>query len=55
MRKKLFQINSFQNKYQTLVNEINLIEDSLKALSDSELRVKNFQLNFHILDAWPNN
>ena len=44
MRKNLFQINSFRNKYQTLVNEINLIEDSLKALTDSEIRAKNFQL-----------
>ena len=51
MRKKLFQINSFQNKYQTLVNEINLIEDSLKALSDSELRVKNFQLKQQYKDT----
>ncbi len=44
MRKNLFQINSFRNKYQNLINEINLIEDSLKNLNDSELRAKNFKL-----------
>jgi len=51
MRKNLFQINSFRNKYQTLVNEINLIEDSLKALTDSELRAKNFQLKQQYKDT----
>ena len=51
MRKNLFQINSFRNKYQTLVNEINLIEDSFKALTDSELRAKNFQLKEQYKDT----
>jgi preprotein translocase subunit SecA len=51
MRKNLFQINSFRNKYQTLVNEINLIEDSFKALTDSELRAKNFQLKQQYKDS----
>jgi preprotein translocase subunit SecA len=51
MRKNLFQINSFRNKYQTLVNEINLIEDSFKALTDSELRAKNFQLKQQYKDT----
>jgi preprotein translocase subunit SecA len=51
MRKNLFQINSFRNKYQTLVNEINLIEDSLKVLTDSELRAKNFQLKQQYKDT----
>jgi preprotein translocase subunit SecA len=51
MRKNLFQINSFRNKYQTLVNEINLIEDSLKALTDSELRAKNFKLKQQYKDT----
>ena len=44
MGKNLFQINSFRNKYQNLINEINLLEDSLKNLNDSELRAKNFKL-----------
>ena len=44
MRKPLFQTNSFRNKYQNLINEINLLEDNLKTLSDSELRAKNFKL-----------
>jgi preprotein translocase subunit SecA len=44
MRQNLFPTNSFRNKYQTLINEINLLEDSFKSLSDSELRAKNFKL-----------
>ena len=44
MRKNLFQTNSFLNKYQNVINEINLLEDSLKLLSDSELRAKSFKL-----------
>jgi preprotein translocase subunit SecA len=44
MRKPLFPTNSFRNKYQNLINEINLLEDSLKLLNDSELRTKNFKL-----------
>ena len=44
MRKPLFKTTSFRNKYQNLINEINLFEDNLKILSDSELRAKNFQL-----------
>lgn len=44
MRKNLFQTNSFLNKYQNVINEINLLEDSLKTLSDSELRTKSFKL-----------
>ena len=51
MQKNLFQINSFRNKYQNLVNEINLIEDSLKNLSDSELRAKNFKLKQQYKDT----
>ena len=44
MQKNLFQTNLFLNKYQNLINQINLLEDNLKTLSDSELRAKNFQL-----------
>ena len=44
MRKNLFKTNSFRNNYQKLINQINLFEDSLKFLSDSELRAKNFKL-----------
>ena len=44
MRKNLFQTNFFTNKYQNLINQINLLEPNLKSLSDSELRVKNFKL-----------
>jgi preprotein translocase subunit SecA len=44
MRKSLVSTNSFRNKYQNLINEINLLEDSLKSLTDSELRAKNFKL-----------
>jgi len=44
MRKNIFQINFFRNKYQNLINQINLLEPTLKSLSDSELRAKNFKL-----------
>ena len=44
MRKNLFQTSSFGKKYQNLINQINLFEDSLKILSDSELRARNFKL-----------
>lgn len=44
MQKNLFQTNSFINKYQNLINQINLLEDNIKQLSDSELRAQNFKL-----------
>ena len=44
MRKKLFKNNSVTNKYQDLVNQINLLEDKLKIISDSELRARSFKL-----------
>ena len=44
MQKNLLKPNSFRNKYQNLINQINSFEDNLKTLSDSELRTKNFQL-----------
>jgi preprotein translocase subunit SecA len=50
MRKPIFQTNSFRNKYQNLINEINLLEDNLKTLSDSELRAKNLKLKLQYKD-----
>lgn len=44
MQKNLLKTNSFINKYQNLINQINSFEDNLKTLSDSELRAKNFTL-----------
>jgi preprotein translocase subunit SecA len=44
MRKNLFKNNSVINKYQGLINQINILEDTFKTLSDSELRAKSFKL-----------
>ena len=44
MLKIQFKSNSLVTKYQTLINEINEFESVLKVLSDSELRIKNFNL-----------
>lgn len=44
MLKNLFHNNSIVTKYQTLINQINILENDLKTLSDSELRVKSFKL-----------
>ena len=44
MLKNPFTKNSVINKYQTLVNQINLFEDTLKTLTDSELRAKSVKL-----------
>jgi preprotein translocase subunit SecA len=38
------QKNPFKNKYQNLINQINILENDLKVLSDSELRSKNYKL-----------
>ena len=51
MRKNLFQTNSFINKYQNLINQINLLEDTLKPLSNSELRSKNLKLQQQYKDT----
>lgn len=51
MRKNLFQTNSFRNKYQNLIGQINSLEDSLKTLSDSELKAKNFKLRRQYKDT----
>jgi len=44
MLKNPFNNNSLVNKYQNLINQINTLEDSFKILTDTELRVKSFQL-----------
>ena len=44
MLKNLFNSNSLINKYQDLINQINILESDLKTLTDSELRAKSFQL-----------
>ena len=44
MQKNLLKPNSFTNKYQNLINQINNFEDTFKTLSDGELRAKNFKL-----------
>jgi preprotein translocase subunit SecA len=38
------QKNLFKNKYQNLINQINILENDLKVLSDSELRSRNYKL-----------
>jgi preprotein translocase subunit SecA len=47
MLKNPFKNNSLLNKYQSFINQINTFEDELKALTDSELRAKSFQLKKH--------
>ena len=44
MLKNPFIKNSVTNQYQTLINQINVLENNLKTLSDTELRNKTFQL-----------
>ena len=44
MLKNPFIKDSVTNQYQTLINQINALENSLKPLTDSELRNKTFQL-----------
>jgi preprotein translocase subunit SecA len=44
MLKNPFTNNSVVNKYQNLINQINILEDELKPLTDSELRAKSFKL-----------
>ena len=44
MLKNPFTNNSLVNKYQKLINQINILEDELKILTDSELRAKSFKL-----------
>ena len=44
MQKNLLKTNSFINKYQSLIDQINNFEDNIKLLSDTELRARNFKL-----------
>lgn len=44
MLKNPFTDNSLVTKYQSLINQINILENDLKLLSDSELRAKSFKL-----------
>ena len=44
MLKNPFNKNSVVKKYQSLINQINILENDLKTLSDSELRAKSFKL-----------
>ena len=44
MLKNPFNKNSLVNQYQSLINQINVLENDLKTLSDSELRAKSFKL-----------
>lgn len=44
MLKNPFKNNSLVNKYQSLINQINILEDNLRTLNDSELRAKSFKL-----------
>jgi preprotein translocase subunit SecA len=44
MLKNPFIDNSIGSKYQNLINQINILENDFKILSDSELRTKSFKL-----------
>ena len=44
MLKIPFKNNSLLNKYQNLINQINILENELKTLTDSELRAKSSKL-----------
>lgn len=44
MLKNPFKNNSLTNQYQSLINQINILEDELKPLTDSELRAKSLKL-----------
>ena len=44
MRKNLFKNNSSISKYQDLINQLNVLENDLKSITDNELRAKNFKL-----------
>lgn len=44
MRKTISQYNFFINKYQNLVNQINLLQDNFKNLTDSELKYQTIKL-----------
>nr|YP_010517150.1 subunit A of preprotein-translocase [Haslea karadagensis]UXN44932.1 subunit A of preprotein-translocase [Haslea karadagensis]UXN45193.1 subunit A of preprotein-translocase [Haslea karadagensis] len=51
MLKNPFNNTSLVNKYQSLINQINILENNLKSLSDSELRAKSFKLKQQYKDT----
>jgi preprotein translocase subunit SecA len=51
MLKNPFNRNSLGNKYQNLINQINILENDLKPLNDSELRAKSFKLKKEYTDT----
>ena len=51
MLKNLLNNNSLSNKYQKVINQINLLEDSIQTLTDSELRNKTITLNRQYTDT----
>ena len=44
MQKNLFKNNSSISKYQDLINQINILENDLKSITDNELRARSFKL-----------
>ena len=44
MLKNIFAKKSIINKYQSLINQINTLETTVKSLTDGELRAKTFEL-----------
>ena len=54
MLKSLFNQNSIADKYKNLVNQINVLENTMQTLTDSELRAKTFELKKIAVDE-PNN
>lgn len=48
MRKNLFKNNSSISKYQDLINQINVLENDLKTISDNELRARSLKLKKNI-------
>ena len=51
MLKNPFKKNSLFNKYQGLINQINIFENDFKTLSDGELRAKSFKLKKQYEDS----
>ena len=39
-----FKNNTFLQEYQSIINDINLLEDKVKILTDSDLRIESFKL-----------
>ena len=54
MLESLFNQNSIADKYKNLVNQINVLENTMQTLTDSELRAKTFELKKIVADE-PNN